>query len=86
MHKQPEEVFTPRANKVNIDMYVARDRLERRLVNALKSKRYIVIHGESGNGKTWLYKKVFDQIGCHFEVINLANFHQYGSIEKTLEK
>jgi hypothetical protein len=70
--KKPNEVFTPRAATVNESMYIRRPKLEERLIDALESNKYIVIHGESGNGKTWLYKRVFAENDIHFEVVNLA--------------
>ncbi|GIX19851.1 MAG: hypothetical protein KatS3mg120_1527 [Erythrobacter sp.] len=65
--KEPSEVFTPRAATVNNSMYIPRPKLEERLLDALDSNKYIVIHGESGNGKTWLYKRVFAEKGIYFE-------------------
>ena len=54
----PNDVFTPRARDINENMYVDRPDLERRLVDALKGDKYVIVHGERGNGKTWLYKRV----------------------------
>lgn len=45
------------------------------------SNKYVVIHGASGNGKTWLYKKVFQEAGIHFDVINLGAVLTAGSLE-----
>jgi len=79
--KSPNEVFTPRAPQVNQRMYVQRQKLEERLIDAFNANKYIVIHGESGNGKTWLYKKVFAENGIHFDVINLGQALTAGSLE-----
>jgi Cdc6-like AAA superfamily ATPase len=84
--KKPDEVFTPRAPTVNNNMYVRRQSLEERLKIALKSNKYIVIHGESGNGKTWLYKKVFAEEGVFFEVVNLANALAANSLNSAFEQ
>lgn len=76
----PEKVFTPRAADINERMYVQRPYLEERLDRALKSTKYIIIHGESGNGKTWLYKKVFTDRSVYFHVLNLSNADSSGSL------
>jgi hypothetical protein len=52
-----DEVFTPRKTEVNENMYVVRGELEAALKNRLNGSQHIVIHGESGCGKSWLYKK-----------------------------
>lgn len=78
--KAPHLVFTPRSPQVNPDMYVRRAALEERLMDAFVSNKFIVIHGESGNGKTWLYKKVFAENAIHFEVINLGQVAMAGSL------
>jgi Cdc6-like AAA superfamily ATPase len=84
--KEPEEVFTPRAAEINERMYVTRPRLEESLTDALKSNKYIVIHGESGNGKTWLYRKVFKSEKVHFETLNLANAIGAGSLSAAMRE
>ncbi|MGN6594327.1 AAA family ATPase [Sphingopyxis terrae] len=82
--KRPSEVFTPRAAQVNASMYVRRPLLEERLIDAFDSNKYIVVHGESGNGKTWLYKRVFAENDIHFDVVNLSSVASAGSIEGAL--
>lgn len=82
---KPEEVFTPRAAEVNADMYVSRPNLERALENALRGNLHIVIHGESGTGKSWLYKRNFSAAGVSFMVANLANASRLGSIASELK-
>jgi hypothetical protein len=79
--KKPGEVFTPRAATVNESMYVRRPKLEERLIDAIDANKYIVIHGESGNGKTWLYKRVFDEADVHFDTVNLSTVINAGSLE-----
>ena len=73
MKKLPHQVFTPKAFEVNNSMYVPRAELETRLIDAFPSNKFIVIHGESGNGKTWLFKKVFSDHKIQYEVVNLGN-------------
>ena len=82
MKKEPHFVFTPKAYEVNNSMYVPRPDLETRLVDAFPSNKFIVIHGESGNGKTWLFKKVFGDKNIHFEVVNLGNASGADSLDK----
>lgn len=82
---KPEEVFTPRAAEVNKDMYVSRPTLEKSLQNALRGNLHIVIHGESGTGKSWLYKQNFTDAGVSFMVANLANASRLGSIAAELK-
>ncbi len=82
----PNEVFTPRARDINQRTYVERPALENRLKDALGGQKYIIIHGESGNGKTWLYKKVLKQLRIPFHVVNLGNASAAGSIEALFEQ
>ncbi|HYJ31446.1 MAG TPA: ATP-binding protein [Allosphingosinicella sp.] len=79
--KRPGDVFTPRAATVNESMYVRRPKLEERLTDAIDANKYIVIHGESGNGKTWLYKRVFNNAGVHYDTVNLSTVINAGSLE-----
>lgn len=85
MSYKPEEVFTPRAAEVNEGMYVARTALELALNNALRGNLHIVIHGESGTGKSWLYKKNLADAGINFTIANLANASRLGSIAAELK-
>lgn len=84
--KTPDEVFTPRAAKINERMFVPRPLLEEALEDALGSSKYVVIHGESGNGKTWLYKKVFKQHHVEFETMSLADAVSAGSLTTAIEQ
>jgi SpoVK/Ycf46/Vps4 family AAA+-type ATPase len=81
----PENVFTPRASEINERMYVKREALEEKLGRALNSTKYFVIHGESGNGKTWLYKKVFREKNVYFQVVNLSTADALGSLSAAFE-
>jgi hypothetical protein len=82
---KPEEVFTPRMAEVNSDMYVTRPLLERALKTALRGNMHMIIHGESGTGKSWLYKKNLQDLGVPFVVANLANASRMGSIAAELQ-
>lgn len=80
----PEDVFTPRASKVNEHTYVARPDLEDALKRALRMPKHVVIHGESGSGKSWLFKKVLSELDYHFEVANMGLCGGHGSIGDVL--
>jgi hypothetical protein len=77
---RPEDVFTPRSAKVNAAMYVRRSDLEDMLLSALRGKLHIVIQGDSGTGKSWLYKKVLADEKAAYLIANLANASRLGSI------
>jgi hypothetical protein len=83
---KPEDVFTPRGKSVNKEMYVCRDVLEEALEKALRKHKNIIVHGESGSGKTWLYKRTFSELDVHFEVLNSATINQCGSISVAIER
>jgi GTPase SAR1 family protein len=80
IYKKPEEVFTPRASDVNESMYVNRPDLESALTKGLRSTMHLLIYGESGSGKTWLYKKVLKNLGVNVYIANLANASRLKSI------
>ncbi|MCL7745184.1 AAA family ATPase [Guyparkeria hydrothermalis] len=82
--KSPEEVFTPRVKDVNDDMYIHREGLERALSRAIRKHKNIVVHGESGTGKTWLYKKIFSELDVYYEVLNCATVNQCGSVSDAI--
>jgi hypothetical protein len=80
-----EEVFTPRRADVNENMYVARGDLEAALRSRLNGSQHVVIHGESGCGKSWLYKKVLADEKVFWIAANFANASRFRSISKELE-
>ncbi|MBE8966387.1 ATP-binding protein [Nostocales cyanobacterium LEGE 12452] len=79
-NKKPEEVFTPRASDVNESMYVNRPDLESNLIRGLRSGMHLLTYGESGSGKTWLYKKVLKNLNINVYIANLANASRLKSI------
>jgi len=83
--KLPDEVFTPRAPTINPRMYIDRGKLEKDLAKQIRGGRHIILHGESGNGKTWLYKKVFSDHDVPHTVVNLANASRLGSLQMALK-
>jgi hypothetical protein len=75
--RKPSSVFTPRGEKVT-EMYIPRAGLEEKLRLALEQSKHIVVHGESGCGKSWLYKRVFDQAGVSYCTVNLGRATEQG--------
>lgn len=69
--KYINEVFTPRNAQVT-DMYVPRDVLEKMLLRSVNGSMHSFLFGESGSGKTWLYKKVLQSHKLNFRVANCA--------------
>ena len=66
-------------------MYTQRDVLEQDFEAKLRRKgHHIVLYGESGCGKTWLYNKFFAQNGVTFKVVNLADASRNGKIAPEL--
>lgn len=53
-------------------MYVHRQTYETELRRAIRSKYHIIIFGDSGCGKSWLYKKVFEEAKVAYETIDLS--------------
>jgi len=45
----------------------------------------MLLHGESGTGKSWLYKKTFADLSVSYLVANLANASRLGSISAELK-
>jgi nucleoside-triphosphatase THEP1 len=82
--KKPYEVFTPRQSEVNTGMYVPRPELEKELEREIYGTKHIIIHGESGSGKSWLYKKVLNDMNINFDIINLANAARHESITEEI--
>ncbi len=65
-------------------MYVDRPRLEKNLLRSLEKQTHTLIFGESGNGKSWLYKKVLKSAGIKYVVANCANASRQNSITKEI--
>lgn len=81
----PNTVFTPRGSKVT-QMYVHRSALEERVSAALGQNQHILIHGESGCGKTWLYKKVLGDGRFFCKTINLGLLNSVAGLPGLLEE
>jgi len=74
------EVFTPRRPDVNSETYIARPELEKELRRTLNGSMHTVLAGESGSGKSWLYKKVLADMDAYAAVANSANAVRFGSL------
>jgi hypothetical protein len=78
------DVFTPRASKINPYIYVSRPALELELQRALRGSLHTIVYGDSGCGKSWLYKKVIADLGWPSTVANCANAARLGAISKEI--
>ena len=78
--KNISDVFTPRNHKVNDVMYIHRPKLEKMLIRKIEGTKHIIIYGESGCGKSWLYKKVLSDKKTAYVLITLAKAKRLGSI------
>lgn len=79
--KRPEDVFTPRSALVNKTMYVSRPEYESELIRCIRSGYHIVIFGDSGCGKSWLYKKVFDDQRIEYTTLDLSSAKSADEVE-----
>ena len=82
--KSITEVFTPRQSGVNDDMYVERPRHEKALKRAINRNSHSLVFGESGNGKSWLYKKVLSENLIPHVIANCANASRLKSITQEI--
>lgn len=78
------EVFTPRSHIVNNKIYVPRLDIERKLLRSINGSLHTLLSGDSGNGKSWLYKKVFDENNISYKSANAANASRLGSLTETI--
>ena len=78
------EVFTPRRAAVNLKTYVPRLDLETELLRSVRGSMHSLLFGESGNGKSWLYKKVLEENRLKYYVANCANALRLGSLTAEL--
>lgn len=79
------EVFTPRRAKVNPAMYIERPHHERDLKRAIAGSLHAILTGESGSGKSWLYKHVAETEGWKTFHANASNAARYQSITNVVE-
>ncbi|QXE92425.1 ATP-binding protein [Geomonas subterranea] len=74
------EVFTPRRADVNTSIYIARPNLEKELARSIQGSLHTLIYGNSGTGKSWLYKKVLADLNATYIVANCANATRMGTL------
>ena len=74
------EVFTPRRAEVNHCTYIARPVLEKELKRSLEGSLHSLIYGNSGTGKSWLYKRVLGEMNAQCAIANCANAERFGSV------
>jgi hypothetical protein len=79
------EVFTPRRAKVNPAMYIERPRHERDLKRAIGGSLHAILTGESGSGKSWLYKHVAAIDDWTMFHANASNAARYRSLTSVIE-
>ena len=82
--KKVNEVFTPRNSVVNADMYVDRPKLEKSLLRSVNGSMHSFLFGESGSGKTWMYKNLFNKEKIEYTIANCANMARQKSVEKVI--
>jgi hypothetical protein len=80
------EVFTPRRTDVNREIYVDRPELEKELRRTLSGSLHTIIFGESGSGKSWLYKKVLADMGAETATANCANALRFNSLTQEIKE
>ena len=79
LKKRPEEAFTPRG-EFNPRMYTPRTSLESDFRTKLRQSSHLVLYGESGCGKSWLYRSFFSENAVTFKIVNLADASRNGKI------
>ena len=84
--KAIKQIFTPRLSDVNNYMYIHRPELEKYFLQRLDDNRHVIVSGESGGGKSWLYKKMLNDDGIHYETLNCGDAQRFGSITEALQK
>ncbi|MDT3305964.1 AAA family ATPase [Shewanella vaxholmensis] len=82
--KEITDVFTPRRGEVNPDMYVHRPKLEKQLLRSFNRFCHTLVYGESGNGKSWLFKKVLEENKIPYVIANGGNSSRLKSITAEL--
>lgn len=84
IRKEINEIFTPRRSNVNSEMYIERPELEKHLLRSIRGSMHSFLFGESGNGKSWLYKKVLTERKIINVVVNCANASRRNSITEEI--
>jgi hypothetical protein len=53
-------------------MYISRPELEKKFSRAIKGTQHVIVFGDSGSGKTWLYKKYFADNNIKYRIVDLS--------------
>jgi hypothetical protein len=77
------EVFTPRSAVVNPKMYIDRPSHQRELKRAIEGSMHAILCGESGGGKSWLYRHVSQQEGWATYYANAGNAARHKTLTGT---
>jgi hypothetical protein len=77
-------VFTPRSHEVNETMYIRRPDHEQELARAVEGSLHSLICGESGSGKSWLYRHVAKKRGWRLFYANSGNAARKRSISRAI--
>lgn len=80
VRKKVNKVFTPRSADVNKKMYIDRPELEKALLRGVEGSMHSFLFGGSGNGKSWMYKRLFDKNNIRYRVVNCGSVNMCGSI------
>ena len=83
--KRIDDIFTPRNAIVNKSMYINREQLEEELLRKIRTTQHVIIFGESGCGKSWLYKKVLAENRIYYKTVNLSLISDGVTIDTLLE-
>lgn len=84
--KKPTDVFVPRSPVIVDAVYIPREKLERQLIRAIEGTKNVLLKGQSGCGKSWLYKKVFQDNSVKYLVVDLSDASVEGSsVDKAIE-
>ena len=81
----PNQIWTPRRPEVNDFMYIKRPSLEQQLGNHMNGSRHVLLCGESGIGKSWMYKSICIEKRAKYLIADSANISRFGSFDKEFE-
>ncbi|MCK9296568.1 MAG: ATP-binding protein [Desulfobulbaceae bacterium] len=86
MARRPKitDVFTPRRAEVNHAIYVQRSHHEKALKRSVEGSLHTIVSGESGSGKSWLFKKVAAEENWAVFTGNFANAARANSISSEI--
>lgn len=77
-------VFTPRSHEVNESMYIRRPDHEKELERAVEGSLHALLCGESGSGKSWLYRHVAARNDWALFYANSSNASRSNSISQAI--